>query len=95
MFGILLSAFFSVLGWVVRSVMVKFVVFFALWFVTTEFIEVLVNYLPNSWALESFFYQIPSEIWYVLNLFQFSAGLSAVVSALALRFMIRRIPIIG
>jgi hypothetical protein len=41
MFGILLSAFNLVLTFVLRSALLKFVLFFGLFFVTTEFIQVL------------------------------------------------------
>ena len=39
MFGIVLSALNAALAWLVRSVLVKFVAYFALWFITTEFIQ--------------------------------------------------------
>ncbi len=38
---------------------------------------------------------IPPGVWYFLGPFQFGAGLSWLLSALLLRFMIRRLPVIG
>ena len=95
MFGIFLSALNSVLAWVVRSLLVKFVIFFALYFITTEFVSLIVNLLPDGSSINSTLSGIGSATWYFLDAFQIETGISAVVSAYATRFIIRRIPIIG
>ena len=95
MFRILLSAFNSALGFVFRSLIVKFAVFFGLLFITTEFIPVLKSivdkYLFNGDSLNS----LPDFIIYFLNLVQFPYGASLVISAYITAFIIRRIPVIG
>lgn len=97
MFGILLSALNSVVGFVLRSAIVKFVVFFGLFFITTEFVDVLAasGLLPSASSLNGVFGGVPAGVWYFLNLFNFTTGVSALVSAWTTRFIIRRIPIIG
>lgn len=95
MFGILVSALNTALAFVLRSLLVKFVVFFALWFITTEFIAILAPLLPNASALSSSLGGIPSAVWYFLDLFNVSAGVPILLSAWVTRFIIRRIPIIG
>lgn len=95
MFGILVSAFNTVLGFLLRSILVKFVFYFALYFVTTEFVAILLSLLPTSSSLNGAFSSIPSSVWYFLDLFQISFGLPLIISAFVTRFMIRRIPIIG
>lgn len=97
MYGILLSAFNSVLTFVLRSVLVKFVLFFGLFFVTTEFIQVLSasGLLPSATSLSGVMGGVPSAVWYFLDLFSFSVGFSALLSAWVTRFIIRRIPLIG
>jgi hypothetical protein len=95
MFGILISAFNFILGWLVRSVLVKFVVFFALYFVTTQFVGVIASWLPTGSSLTSAFGGISSATWYFLDLFALSVGLPAVISACLTRFIIRRLPVIG
>jgi hypothetical protein len=95
MFGILLSAFNSVLGFLLRSVLVKFALYFGLYFVTTEFISVIGSMLPSSSSLSGAFGGISSGIWYFLDLFAFSQGVSIILSAFVTRFIIRRLPIIG
>ena len=97
MFGILLSAFNVVLGFAFRSILVKFVVFFALFFVVQGFMSVLVSsgLLPSPQALQGAFSGIPSGVWYFLDLFALSTGLPVVLAAYLARFIIRRIPLIG
>lgn len=95
MFGILISAFNVVLGFLLRSVLVKFATFFALFFITTEFIAILANLLPSSTSLSGALGGIPSSVWFFLDLFNLTLGLPLVLSAWATRFIIRRIPVIG
>lgn len=95
MFGIVLSALNSVLEFVFRAVIVKYVLYFGLYFVTTEFISIIDSLLPNASALNSAFAGISSGVWYFLDLFAFSQGLPLVISAVGTRFIIRRLPIIG
>jgi hypothetical protein len=95
MFGILVSAFNSVLSWIVRSILVKFVVFFALYFITTEFVAVITGLLPTSSALNGALSGIAANTAYFLDVFALQSGLSLAVSAYATRFLIRRIPVIG
>lgn len=96
MFGIVLSALTSVLTWLVRSVLIKFVFFFGLFFVTTEFMKVIdPALLPNIVAVDGALASLPASMAYFMDLFKVYTGLSMVLSALATRFIIRRIPIIG
>jgi len=95
MFGILLSALNAVLGFVLRSVMVKFVAFFALFFITTELMAVIAPLLPTGDSLSGVLSSVPSGVWYFLDLFNVSAGIPLVLTAYVTRFIIRRIPIIG
>lgn len=95
MYGILLSAGYSLLGFLARSVIAKFFLFFGLWYVTTEFSAVLIDYLPGADILNSAFASQTPGVWFFLDLFQVSEGISACLAAFVLRFAIRRLPIIG
>lgn len=95
MFGILLSAFASVLTWVFRSVLVKFALFFALYFITSEFTGFIASLLPKASALNGALSGITAGTWYFLDAFQLPMGLSLLVSAYTTRFIIRRLPVIG
>lgn len=93
-FGAIISA---ALGFLLRSVIAKFFLFFGLFFVTTEFVQVLlsVGILPSASSLNGVWGGVPSAVWYFLDLFNFTMGFSTILSAMATRFIIRRIPIIG
>jgi hypothetical protein len=95
MFGILLSALNTALAWVFRSLLVKFGIFFALYFVTTEFVGFVANLIPSASTVNGPLAGIGAGTWYFLNVFAITQGLSMVVSAYATRFVIRRLPVIG
>ncbi|MBA4214261.1 MAG: DUF2523 domain-containing protein [Polaromonas sp.] len=95
MFGILLSVFNTALAWVFRSLLVKFGLFFALYFVTSEFVGFIVNLIPSANSVNGTLSGLGAGTWYFLDIFRLSQGLSMVVSAYATRFVIRRIPVIG
>lgn len=95
---LILSLFSGLLGFVFKGIVAKFFVFFALFYVTTEFIPVVINlFIPDSLIpnLNTLFDLVPSSLWYFLNLIEFPLGISLVISALLARFVIRRLPIIG
>jgi hypothetical protein len=95
MFGIFLSAIFTVISWIFRSVIVKFAVFFALFFIGTEFVSYLAPKLPGASTLQSAFSGIPSGMWYFFDLFKLGTGIQMTLAAYVTRFSIRRIPVIG
>lgn len=95
MFAILLSAVNTLLAFLVRGVLIKFVVFTALYFVVSELVSAMVSLLPNGSSLTSAFTGISSATWYFLDLFAASQGIPLIIAALVTRFIIRRIPVIG
>lgn len=95
MFGILVSAFNTTLGFIFRQIIVKFVVLFALYFVIQAFVSVLSGFIPNPSDMTNGLSGIASGSWWFLDLFAFSQGASIVVTSLVYRFLIRRIPVIG
>ena len=95
MLGILLSAINSALAWVFRALLVKFILFFALYYITSEFTGFIASLLPKAASLNGALSGITSGTWYFLDAFQLPMGLSLLVSAYTTRFIIRRIPVIG
>ncbi|CRM61950.1 MULTISPECIES: DUF2523 domain-containing protein [unclassified Pseudomonas] len=95
MFGILLSAGNALLGWLVRGVLVKFVVMVALYWIVAELVGVMASWLPTGAGLTSAFGGFSAATWYFLDLFAFSNGVPLLIAALVTRFLIRRIPVIG
>lgn len=95
MFGILLSAFNTVLGFVFRQIIVKFIVLFGLFFVIQAFVSTLGSFLPDPASLTGALGALTSGMWWFLDLFAFSQGAPLVVTSMVYRFLIRRIPLIG
>lgn len=95
MWVLLLAAVNTALGFIFRSVLVKFVVFFALFFIVTEFVALLVPMLPDGSGVSGALGGIPASVWYFMDLFNVSAGIPIILSAYVTRFVIRRIPVIG
>jgi hypothetical protein len=95
MFGILLSALNATLAFVLRQLVVKFVVLFSIYFVIQAFVGVLGVYVPSPANLSGALGSISQSMWWWLDLFAFSQGAPLVVTAMVYRFLIRRIPLIG
>ncbi|MEB7084290.1 DUF2523 domain-containing protein [Escherichia coli] len=95
LFSLLLSSLFSVLTFILRGIVFKFILFWGLYFLVHEFIEVVSSWLPQSTDIKNLFSMLPDSAWYFLDLFQVSYGLSTVISALLVRFFIRRVPFVG
>ena len=97
MFGIIASALNVALGFVLRTVVVKFVTFFALFFVTTGFVEVLHSsgLLPSASGIRSAFAGAGPGLAFFFQLLALDVGLPMILSAWATRFIIRRLPVIG
>ncbi|WP_304349394.1 DUF2523 family protein [Comamonas testosteroni] len=97
MFGILMSAFGSSLGWVFRVVVIKFIVFTVLFVVVSAFMAAIVNYgvIPSFSNAQSMAGNISSGAAYIFSLFKIWTGISMIITAYITRFMIRRIPFIG
>lgn len=97
MYAILMSAVWSGLSWLFRSVLVKFVFYFALYFFVTESVSYLQSsgILPSASSLTAAFGGVGAGVWYFLDLCSFSYGAQLVIAAYAARFIIRRIPLIG
>ncbi|MBD2805255.1 DUF2523 domain-containing protein [Xenorhabdus sp. ZM] len=95
MYVILLSALNAALGFLLRTVVIKFVVFGALYLIVKELFSAVVDLLPQSSNIQSLFDLLPDAAWYFINLFQGAFGVGLVVTAWFTRFIIRRIPVIG
>ncbi|EJF5608179.1 DUF2523 domain-containing protein [Salmonella enterica] len=95
MFGIMTSVLYGVLGFLLRSVIVKFTVFFALYFIVQEFVPLILDMVNRQLPLLALISSIPDSLKYFFNAFKVIDGINIILSAFATRFIIRRIPIIG
>ncbi|WP_395303015.1 DUF2523 family protein [Pectobacterium zantedeschiae] len=92
----MLAALYAGISFIFRSVVMKFVVMFGLFFIVQELAPILLSLIDVSpLPLVELFNQLPDSVWFFLNLFQIPTGITMMVSAIIARFIIRRIPIIG
>lgn len=97
MYGVIFSALSSLMQFLIRGVLAKFFVFFALFYITTEFIPVAIElFLPKDIPnIKDLFNALPNSILYFLYILKVPTGISLFISALLSRFIIRRLPVIG
>lgn len=91
-----LTLFTGAFSFIFRGIVPKFFLFFALYYITTEFVPIVIElFLPESVDISALFSGLPDSIWYFLDLMQFPVGVPMVFSAMVTRFIIRRLPVIG
>lgn len=97
MWGILISAAYSVLGWVIRGVVIKFIVLGALYYVVAWIAESVLTQLDISplTGLQSLLNGLPGSLLYLMGVFRLDVGLPLLLGAMLTSFLIRRLPIIG
>ncbi|TCK37161.1 uncharacterized protein DUF2523 [Paraburkholderia sp. BL8N3] len=97
MYAILISAVWAAFSWLLRSVLIKFVFYFAIYFFVTETVAYLqgAGVLPTVASLANGFGGITSGVWYFLDVFAVPYGMPLIISAFSARFLIRRLPVIG
>jgi hypothetical protein len=97
MFAILVSAFNTALGWLVRGVVIKFVILTALYYVVTWIADAVLSRLDISSLtnLQSTLGGLPEGILFFCGLFRVDVGLPLILGAMLTKFLIRRLPIIG
>lgn len=84
--------------WIFRDVVVKFLVFAAVFALVAFLVPKAIGYLGsfiNPNGLGSAFSVVSPGVWFFLDFFQLGYGLPLVISAYVSRFLIRRLPVIG
>lgn len=97
MWGWILSALSWLVNWIFRTVVMKFIVMTCLYYVITSVINWVSSKLDFSSVnnLQSTVNNIPATLLYFLGVFRADIGLPLVIGAMFVRFIIRRLPIIG
>lgn len=91
-------AFQPILTWIFSTFVIKGVVLTALAFLVSYLFDWLWSLLPDwmdSTIISNAIGQLPAGAWWFLDLTNISFGLPLIMSALFVRFLIRRLPIIG
>lgn len=90
--GALLS---SVVGFLVQTVLVKFMLFTVMYLLVSAVCGYLVSKLPGPSDLNSALASWTPAMWYFADLTMWTQFFPGVISAYILRFAIRRIPFFG
>jgi len=82
---------------VFRAALIKFVVLTAILAVIVGLALLLINYLVDLdfMGVSNLFNALPPGLWWFFHVFQLHIGLPLMLGAMATRFAIRRIPVIG
>lgn len=95
MFATLKAALFAILQWLFTGSVMKWLVFFFLYWLFVgvgALLDIAISQVTDATGLSDAFAGFDAHMWYVLDYFQVSTGLPMVLSALVVRFIIRRIP---
>ena len=87
-----------VVGFLLREIIVKFIIFSALFAVLAYLVPKMLAYLGpflGVGSLASAFGAISPGVWFWLDFFQLGYGVPLLISAFVTRFLIRRLPVIG
>lgn len=96
-FVAVMSAINMALGFIFRSVIIKFAYYFALYFFVTEAINYLStsNIFPNSTNMYSFMAGLSPQVWWGLDLVAFDVVFPMILGAYVTRMLITMIPVVG
>jgi hypothetical protein len=85
-------------GWLVREVMVKFIVLAGLFAAVSVLMPIVVSVagsVVSPTSLTSAWSALPAGLWWFLDWFQVGFGVPIVIAAWLSRFVIRRLPVVG
>ena len=86
------------INWIFRGVVIKFIIFTALFAVMAVVVPIVAHYLlpfisPST--LSGAFSGLGAGTWFFLDAFQLAFGVPLMIAAFVTRFLIRRMPLIG
>lgn len=90
--------FAPVVSFLLREVIVKFVIFSAVFALVAFLVPIAVGYLAphiGIGSLTSAFTGLGAGVWFFVDFLNLGYGLPLVISAAVARFLIRRLPVIG
>ncbi len=104
MIGVLIAAVTAgmeaFIGWFTTEIVIKMLLYGGLLFFVSDGVNYIIGHLPNSLGstdggLSSAHAGLSSAAWYFYDVFDLGFAISNGITAVAYRFMIRRVPLIG
>lgn len=96
MWAIFLSAIWTIISWIFRQIVIKFCLYVALYLFVTEAVDWLTAKINLGGANFNLALNgLPAATAYFFGLARVDIGFPLALGSLFLRFMIRRIPLIG
>ncbi|HCL4783364.1 TPA: DUF2523 domain-containing protein [Salmonella enterica] len=92
---LLIAALGEILAFVFRTIVVKFVLFVAIYLLISQFAPLLTAHLPAGVNVSYLFNSLPSALLWFLDIAAFDVTFPMIIVAYFTRFFIRRIPFIG
>ncbi len=92
------AVLFAVLGWLLRQVVLKFIVIGMVYALLVIVVPMAVGYVApfiGVSSLNSLFAQVPDSVYFFFYFFRLDVGLPLIISAFIAGFLIRRLPLIG
>ncbi len=94
----MVALFWPVVAWLLREVVVKFLIFTSLFALVAFFVpyaaQVVVPLISTT-NLNTAFGNLAPGVWWWLDAFNVWIGLPLIIVAFVSRFLIRRLPVIG
>ncbi|MEW9900909.1 DUF2523 family protein [Chitinivorax sp. PXF-14] len=89
--AIIISGLNAILGWLLRTIVIKFVFFTALFVLASEAISYLSNagIFPDGSSISTALQSLSPSVWWGLDLFAFDIGFPMILSAFTLRWIIK------
>lgn len=94
----MLAIFAPIVTWILREIVVKFVILTALFAVMAIVVPLGIGFVApfvGVGGLNSAFGGVDSGVWWFLDFFALDYGLPLILAAFVARFLIRRLPLIG